>query len=73
MDTYYTVKEVAEILKVSQMTIYRAVNSGKLASVEFGHTIRIAESALQEFMAPKVRPSTTPVSKPRREGIAQIV
>lgn len=73
MDTYYTVKEVAEILKVSQMTIYRAVNSGKLASVEFGHTIRISESALREFTQPKVKASTTPVTKTRREGIAQIV
>ena len=65
METYYTVKEAAAQMKVCQMTIYRAVNSGKLRSVVFGHTVRIPESALEEYLQPKV--NAVPAEIPRNE------
>ena len=65
MENFYTVKEAADRLKVCQMTIYRAVNSGKLRSVVFGHTIRVPESAIEEYLQPKVNPA--PASIPRNE------
>ena len=65
MENFYTVKEAAEMLKVCQMTIYRAVNSGKLRSVVFGHTIRVPESAIEEYLQPKSNP--VPNVIPRNE------
>lgn len=42
----YTVKEVASILKVNQMTIFRALNDGKINGVKIGKGWRISEEEL---------------------------
>ena len=34
---FYTVAEVAELTRVSRMTVYRMVHSGELPAVRFGH------------------------------------
>lgn len=46
----YTVKEVAELLRVSQMTISRYIKSGKLKSSKLGRMHRIVESDLKAFL-----------------------
>ena len=46
----YTVKEVAEILRVSQMSVSRYINSGKLKSSKLGRMHRIIESDLKAFL-----------------------
>jgi excisionase family DNA binding protein len=43
---FLTVAEVAEMMRVSNMTVYRMVESGKLPAVRFGRSYRIPESAL---------------------------
>jgi len=43
---FLTVAEVAELMRVSNMTVYRMVESGKLPAVRFGRSYRIPESAL---------------------------
>ncbi|MEE1622388.1 helix-turn-helix domain-containing protein [Zafaria sp. Z1313] len=45
-----TVAEVAEVLRVSKMTVYRLVHSGELPSVHFGHTYRVPEEAVRTFL-----------------------
>jgi excisionase family DNA binding protein len=48
-----TVTEVAAMLRVSKMTIYRMVHAGQLPSLRVGQSYRIpAEAAAQLFGAP---------------------
>jgi excisionase family DNA binding protein len=42
---YMKVKEVAAMARVNPMTIYRLVDSGELAAVRVGKSIRIPEPA----------------------------
>lgn len=45
-----TVPEVAAVLRVSKMTVYRKVHSGELPSVHFGRSFRIPASAMDEYL-----------------------
>lgn len=47
---YYSLEEVANILNVSYMTIYRWVHSGKLNSFQVGRQHRISSENLQAFI-----------------------
>jgi excisionase family DNA binding protein len=44
---FLTVAEVAEMMRVSSMTVYRLVHSGELPAVRFGRSFRIPESAVE--------------------------
>lgn len=48
---FLTVAEVAELMRVSNMTVYRMVESGRLPAVRFGRSYRIPESALEAAIA----------------------
>ena len=50
MDDLLTVKEAAELLKLTPMTVYRAVEEGRLQHLRFGRTIRIPREALNSFL-----------------------
>jgi excisionase family DNA binding protein len=54
---FLTVGEVAEMMRVSTMTVYRLVHSGELHAVRFGRSFRIPESAVSSivFSAGEVR------------------
>jgi excisionase family DNA binding protein len=43
---FLTVAEVADMMRVSSMTVYRLVHSGQLPAVRFGRSFRIPESAV---------------------------
>lgn len=43
---FLTVAEVADIMRVSKMTVYRLVHSGELPAVRFGRSYRVPESAV---------------------------
>ncbi|GAB3299114.1 MULTISPECIES: helix-turn-helix domain-containing protein [Pseudoclavibacter] len=45
---FLTVAEVAELMRVSKMTVYRLVHSGELPAVRFGRSFRVPESAVSE-------------------------
>lgn len=47
---FLTVHEVAAIMRVSPMTIYRLVRSGEIKSVAIGRSIRIDERALAKYL-----------------------
>lgn len=49
-DKFYTVAEVAELLKVQPLTIYRLISDGKLKSYKVGRVIRISEADLKAFL-----------------------
>jgi len=45
---FLTVAEVAEIMRVSKMTVYRLVHSGELPAVRFGRSYRVPETAVTD-------------------------
>lgn len=50
---FLTVAEVAGLMRVSKMTVYRMVHSGELPAVRFGRSYRVPES---EVLAAVERP-----------------
>jgi len=49
--SYVTVAEVASQLRVSNMTVYRLVQSGQLAAVRVGRSYRIREDDVDRYLA----------------------
>jgi len=47
---FLTVAEVAEIMRVSKMTVYRLVHSGELPAIRFGRSYRVPESAVADVL-----------------------
>ena len=47
---FYTVKELAELLRVSPLTIYRLAVKGELASYKIGRAIRIRKTDYESFL-----------------------
>ena len=49
-DKFYTAQEIADILKVDYMTVYRWIRAGKLEAYQVQRQYRIKESDFQKFM-----------------------
>jgi len=47
---FFTVQEVAELLRLSILTIYKYIKEGSLEAVEFGGHYRVSQSALSTFI-----------------------
>ena len=50
--TFMTVAEVAAVMRVSKMTVYRLVPSGELPAVRVGRSFRVPESAVRAAASP---------------------
>lgn len=50
METYYTVQEAAEKLKVNVQTVYRWIYSGKLNATKVIDLWRISETELKRLL-----------------------
>ena len=48
---FLTVAEVADMMRVSRMTVYRLVHSGDLPAIRFGRSFRVPESAVLGAMS----------------------
>ena len=48
---FLTVAEVAAMLRVSNMTVYRLINSGALKAVRIGKSYRIQEAEVDRYLA----------------------
>ena len=48
---FLTVAEVAGLLRVSTMTVYRLIKAGELASVRVGRSYRVAEDDVDRYLA----------------------
>jgi len=48
--TFLTVAEVAELMRVSKMTVYRLVHAGDLTAVRVGRSLRVPEEAVHEYL-----------------------
>lgn len=47
---FLTVEEVARILKVNKMTIYRYIKAGKIVAYRVGKDLRISKKELESFL-----------------------
>ena len=47
---FLTVAEVAKVMRVSKMTVYRLVHSGELPAVRVGRSFRVPETAVNEYL-----------------------
>lgn len=47
---FYTAKELAEMLSLNVMTIYRYIDAGKLKAYKIGKEFRIEKSEFERFM-----------------------
>lgn len=56
---YLTIAEVATMLRVSKMTVYRLVRDHALASARFGNSYRIPENAVEEYIRKAGAPAET--------------
>ncbi|MGH3664708.1 MAG: helix-turn-helix domain-containing protein [Egibacteraceae bacterium] len=59
-DRLWTVAEVAEHMRVSNMTIYRLIKAGELPAIRVGKNYRIRNTDLVAYLDASV----TPISKP---------
>ena len=50
MEKLYTVKEVAEYLKLNRDVVYRYIYAGSLKSIKINGNVRIKESDLKKFV-----------------------
>jgi len=46
-----TVAEVAAMMRVSTMTVYRLIKGGEIAAVRVGHNYRIREAEVERYLA----------------------
>lgn len=47
---FLTVREVAAIMRVSKMTVYRLVHSGHLDAIRVGRSFRVPAQAVREYL-----------------------
>ncbi len=47
---FLKVTEVAELLRVSRMSVYRLIHAGELEAVRFGRNFRVPEHAVNAYL-----------------------
>ena len=47
---FLTVAEVAELMRVSKMTVYRLVHAGEITAVRVGRSFRVPASAVHSYL-----------------------
>jgi excisionase family DNA binding protein len=47
---FLTVAEVATLMRVSKMTVYRMVHAGELPAVRVGRSFRVPEKAVHDYL-----------------------
>ncbi|MDD9207603.1 helix-turn-helix domain-containing protein [Georgenia sp. 10Sc9-8] len=48
---FLTVAEVAELMRVSKMTVYRMVHSGEMPAVRMGRSFRVPQKAVEDLIS----------------------
>jgi excisionase family DNA binding protein len=47
---FMTVEEVALIMRISKMTVYRLIHTGELEAVQVGRSFRVPEQAVDQYL-----------------------
>ncbi len=69
---FLTVAEVAEMMRVSKMTVYRLVHSGDLPAIRFGRSFRVPESAVLAAIDPSNSLPRQPGEASRHSGMSDV-
>jgi excisionase family DNA binding protein len=48
---FLTVAEVAELARVSRMTVYRMVHAGEIPAVRVGRSFRVPQAAVDDMLS----------------------
>ena len=48
--SFLTVAEVAAIMRVSKMTVYRVVHSGEIEAIRVGRSFRVPKQAVDQYL-----------------------
>lgn len=48
--TFLTIAEVAAMMRVSKMTVYRLVHNGELPAVRVGRSFRVTDEDVHEYL-----------------------
>jgi excisionase family DNA binding protein len=48
---FLTVQEVADLMRVSSMTVYRLIKAGDLPAVRVGRSFRVSETDVDAYLA----------------------
>ncbi len=48
---FLTVQEVADLMRVSSMTVYRLIKAGELAAVRVGRSFRVSEPDVDAYLS----------------------
>lgn len=48
---FMTVSEVADLMRVSKMTVYRLIHSGEMPAIRVGKSFRVPEAAVGQLIA----------------------
>ena len=48
---FFTVNEVADLLRVSRMTVYRLIKEGQLKALRVGRSYRLREDDVDEYLS----------------------
>ncbi len=62
---YLTVEEVADVMRVSKMTVYRLLHSGEMPGVRVGRSFRVPQDALEAYLRSS---ATAPLPETGDEG-----
>src|ERR1017187_8871645 len=65
-ESFMTVAEVAEVLKLNQQTVRNWIDQGSLPALRVGRRVRIKRSDFERGLGESCHPGTAPAS--RREG-----
>jgi excisionase family DNA binding protein len=49
---FFTIRETAQLLKVSPITIRRYIDAGRLQAVRVGRSVRVRREAIEAFLTP---------------------
>ncbi|QWW19868.1 helix-turn-helix domain-containing protein [Schaalia sp. 19OD2882] len=48
---FMTVSEVADLMRVSKMTVYRLIHSGEMPAIRVGKSFRVPEAAVGQILS----------------------
>lgn len=51
---FLTVAEVADVMRVSKMTVYRLVHSGEMPAIRVGRSFRVPQDAVETYLSTAV-------------------
>lgn len=54
-NTFYTPKQVCDLLQISLSTFRRFVRNGDIEAIKIGHSVRVSEQALERFLTASAR------------------